>query len=260
MQDTNLTHKDYVQMAIDAGVAPLELRFFPILGCESGFPVAYRTQTVIHSVLLGDMQESYYTRVSDVRPCGLELLKHELQHLVPAIQQFAKAERNVAYFSVRCPSEFVESADLYQAVSDVLSKNPTLKPEKICLEFPASLMEKDSERARASILDMKVLKVRTALVGCATENFPLAKLLTVPTDSVILDPAATMWAGDRNKPQLLDSLVAYIRSMGIEVVAEGTPEQRKLMRRSDCFGFFESGTEGLSFEEALAQKEEDEAS
>lgn len=258
-QESAYSREDYIRMSVDSGVAPLELRFFPIVNCESGYPVAYRTVTTIHSILLGDLPEPAYLYVSDPRDCGVELLKHNIQHAIEAIRKFEKKERHLLFLSVHCPAELVESenVDLFELISGVLKKNPNLDPQKLCLEFPASVLEKETGRAHTAILDMKVLKVRTAIVGCGAEEFPIAKLLTVPPDFVILDPSATEWAGSRNKPQLLSSLVSYIKSMNIEAIAEGTDEQRRSMRGTECVGFIDREAESISFDEALAQKEGD---
>lgn len=249
------TFAEYVTMTVESGVAPLELRFYPIVAPDSGLPVAYRTATRIRSVVLGVMEEKEYTYVSDKRTIGEEVLKHNLQHAIAALKEFANAGRNVRYLSVRCPAELPGRTELYRVISGVLNKNPNLDPSKLCLEFPASVMEQDTAKTGEAMKDMKLLKVRTAIVGCGAENFPMAKLLTVTPDIVVLDGFSTGWAGSRDKPQLMTSLISYVISMGIECVAEGTEEIRRALRRSDCVGFIDREAESLSLAEAIAQKE-----
>lgn len=261
-QKLTLTHDDYVRMSIDAGVPPLELCFYPIVDCESGDALAFRTKTVIHSIVRGDMPEDSYLYVSDVRDIGAELLRHNLQHAIEALNKFDEAECPVAYLSVHCSAEIVENEniDLFTILSEILQKNPSLKPERLCLEFPATLMDRDTERAKTVLLDMKVLKVRTALIGCGAENFPAFKLLTVTPDVVILDPSVTAYASSRGKPQFLPSIVAYVKSMGIEAVAEGTAEDRRPSRRSECWGYLVQDQEPITLNEAIALTKEANAS
>ena len=256
MPDETPVFTDYVKMSVDAGVAPLELRFIPIVNPESDFPIAYRTRTQIHSVILGELPPEEYTYVSDKREVGTALLRHSLQHAVTALNAFRKAGREVAFLTVRCPAELVDNADLYAEISQVLQKNPSVDPQKLCLEFPATLMDRQTEKARTAVLDMKLLKIRTALTGCGAEEFPIAKLLTVSPDIVFLDPGATAYAGSRNKPQLLSALVSLIQAMRIDAIAEGTEAQRRAMRGTDCVGFVHTDGVSLSLDEALAQKEE----
>ncbi len=244
---------DYVKLSVDSGVQPLELKFEKIVDCESGYPVAFRTETVINSILLGRLNEKDYREVCDKLNTGIEVFKHSLQHVITALKSFDALETPVKFLSLRCPAEIVENenVDLFGLMSDVLKKNPKLDPSKVCIEFPSSLMQKNTEKARTALLDMKILKVRTMLTGCGKEEFPLSKLVTVPPDVVILDSSATEWAGSRDKPQLVPSLVAYVKAMGIDTVAEGDGEKRRALRNADCLGFIELGGEKVDLNGAL---------
>lgn len=253
MEKETLTFNDYVRLSLDSGVAPLELRFFPIVDCESGLPIAYRSSVVINSVVTGTLTEKDYASYCDNHPCGVELFKHHLQHAIAAICAFAKAQRKVDFVTVACPTEIVNAKPLFDVLSEVLSKNPDLDPQKLCLEFTPSILA-ETEKARAIVLDLKVLKVRTMLTGCGTEYFSLAKLLKVPMDSVMLHPSVTEWAGSRDKPQYVPSMITCINSLGTSVFAEGAEEKRSALRRTDCIGFLSAEAEPLTWRQALAQK------
>lgn len=257
MPENDLTREELVKMSVDAGVAPLMLRFIPVVECESGSPFAYRTRTDIRSILLGTLPEETYTYVSDRRDLAADLLMHSIQHVITAAREFREAGRKVSFFTVRCPAALAGTADLYKLISEVIRKNPSFDPSQLCLEFPPEILSVDRERAHTAFSDMKLLKVRTAVTGCGTSDFPMAGLLAVSPDLAILDETATAYAGDRNKPQLFSSLVSYIRSMGAEVIAEGEESRRKELRRSDCIGFIDKENTGLSQEEAMTQKEFD---
>lgn len=248
---------EYVSQSIDSGVKPLELRFFPIIDFEQGFPLAYRTEMLIHSIILGEMPEKTYTYVSDYRECGEELFKRTILHIIRASEKFNKKNRNVQFFTMRCPAELIGRIDFYKTLREILKENKTFNPEKLCLEFPASILSKNEEQARTAILDIKALKIKTSIIGCGEKEFPLSKMVEVTPDMVVIDPSATILAGDRNKPGLLSSMVAYIKSMGIEAIAEGEENSRKLMRGTECIGFIQTNSDSLSFKEALEQKEEE---
>ncbi len=244
---------EYVRLSVDSGIQPLTLKFEKIVDCDRGIPIAFRTETVINSILLGTLNEKDYKEVCDKLNTGVEVFKHSLQHVITALKSFDKLETPIKFLSLRCPSEIVENdeVDLYKIMSAVLEKNPKLDPDKLCIEFPSSLMDKNTERARTALLDMKILKVRTLLTGCGKEDFPLSKLITVPPDAVILDNSATEWAGSRDKPNLVSSLVAYVKSMGIDTIAEGDGEKRRALRNTDCLGFIELGGNKLDLSGAL---------
>lgn len=256
MDNEKLTFNDYVRLSLDSGVAPIELRFYPFEDCESGFPVAYRTSLIINSVIAGTLTEKDFSPYCDNHPCGVQLFRHHLQHAITAILSFAKAEKQIEFISVACPADIVNAEPLFDLMSDVLKKNPRLEPQKLCLEFSPAFLA-DTEKARAVVMDMKVLKVRTMLTGCGTEDFPLSKLLRVPADIAMLHPSVTEWAGSRDKPKLVPSLINYVNSMGAEVVAEGEEEKRPSLRNTECIGFLPVGAQPLTWREVVEQKAEE---
>ena len=109
MENETLTFNDYVRLSLDSGVAPLELKFFPIVDCESGLPVAYRTTVDINSVIAGVLTEKEYAPYCDRHAIGVELFRHHLQHAITAIFAFEKAKRDVRFLTVACPAEIVNA-------------------------------------------------------------------------------------------------------------------------------------------------------
>ena len=68
-------------------------------------------------------------------------------------------------------------------------------PEAICLEFPPALLKargtEDRLKIRKSILDMKLLKVRTMVTGIGIAEISPAMFYEVPADIFVLDPVIT---------------------------------------------------------------------
>jgi hypothetical protein len=91
---------------------------------------------------------------------------------------------------------------------------------------------------------MKLLGVKTMLVGCAGDNCPTARIVQIPVDMVMLTPSVTKWTGGRNKPQLVPTLVSYLKSMRAEVYADGVlnDDQVFLLNRFECEGYVTSAT------------------
>lgn len=247
------TFDEYVQLSVDSGVAPVTLLFKPVVDCESGRPIAFRTETLIHSVIAGTLNEAAYTHVCDKSETGIELFRHVLKRVISAIKQFKDCDPPVQFLSLRCPAEAVENpeVDLYGILSDAIKSARLRKPSMLCIEFPASLMEKQAEKARRALLDIQLLKVKTMICGCGKDEFPLSKLVSVSPYAVMLDSAATAWAGSRDKPQLIPAMVSYIKSMGVEAFAEGESEKRRELRNIDCAGFSDIGAALLTLEQAV---------
>lgn len=254
--EKELTFNQHVKLTIDSGLAPIELKYYPIVNVDGPESIAFRTSTSINSIVFGELKEDDYKHISDKRLCGIELLKHNIQHAIGAIKAFTKANKQVGFISVRCPGEIIERTSLYDLVKEVLQQNPSVDPSKLCLEFPENLLELDPEKVKYAVLDMKLLKVRTALQGVGKEEFKVSKLTSIPVDFAIIDKSASEWAGSRNKPQLFNSLLSYISAMGVESIAIGTQDNKKEIRYSDAVGFYLEGTEPITLEAAVEMAEE----
>lgn len=256
MDEQDVVFNKYVQLQLDSGLVPLEPVYYPIIVVDGVNPIAFRSSTKINSIMMGEMKEENYVRVSDNRSVGIELLKHNVQHAIAALKAFDKAHKRCDFISVRYPAGIIEIGNMYEVLKEVLLKNPSVDPSRICVEFTEDLVDKDSEKARLAVLDMKILKLRTALVGVGKEDSKVSKLVTIPVDYAMIDKEATKWAGDRNKPHLFNSLLSYIKAMGVQSIVIGKEEKKKEMRFSDAIGFMFEGIDPISLDEAVALAEE----
>lgn len=256
MDEKERKFNELVRCQINSGVKPLEPVFYPIVPVDGVEAFAFRSSTNINSIVMGGLREKDYINTSDNRPCGLELFKHNIQHAISTIKEFDKARRRADFISVRCPASILDQGSLYDTVKDVLQKNPSVDPARLCVEFTENLLEVNVEKARLAVLDMKLLRLRTALVGVGKEENKISKLVSVPVDFAIIDKEASKWAGDRNKPQLFNSLLAYIKAMGVDSIAIGNEDEKKEMHYSGTRGFMFEGTEPITLEQALKVAEE----
>ncbi|MGN1052823.1 MAG: EAL domain-containing protein, partial [Candidatus Scatosoma sp.] len=236
---------------LQSGVPPLELTYFPVVECDSGRPVAFRVQTVINSVIAGTLRQADYAHICDGRETGVELFLQSLRRAIRAFSRFQGCTPPMRFFSLRCPAEAAFGRDLYEAVAGVIKETRLADPSAICVEFPAAFIEGDPERAKRALLDLHSLKVKTMITGCGREDFPLSRLVTVQPYAVLLDKTAVAWAGSRDKPSLMTSMISYIRSMGIEAYAEGAADKRRELRRTDCAGFVDCDGVPLSLDGAV---------
>lgn len=256
MEKKEVTFNDHVRLSIESGVAPIELVYYPIIEMDGTNAIAFRSSTIVHSIMCGDLKEEDYIHVSDNRLVGIELLKHNIQHAMSSLRAFDKSHKRCDFISVRCPAQLLEKKSLYYLVKELLEANPMINPSRICIEFPENLLDIDEKLAREAVLDLKLLKVRAALQGVGKEDFKVGKLVSIPVDCAIIDKSATEWVGNRNKPQLFNSLLSYISAMGVESIATGTEEQKKEMHFSEAVGFMFEGTEPITLIEAIKMCEE----
>lgn len=254
--------RDYLKMTVESGVAPLELKYCGIYGCYSKKPVAFRTSTQVNSIILGTLTPSEYSFVTDNTDRGIKLATWSMLEAMSHINKCLSQGKDIDWISVRCPVNMATTTDMYEFVGKIIEDNKFEHPEKLCLEFSQSILFEEEAKARLSILDMKLLKVRTLMSGCASDFCPTEKLMAIPFDTVLIDPKMTVLVNDRNKDKVINSLIAYIRSMRIEVIGEGVlnDDQIRALNRADCMGYIPSvkyvgnephGSDSMSFDEAV---------
>ncbi|MBO4734552.1 MAG: EAL domain-containing protein [Clostridia bacterium] len=263
------TDAKLVKMTLDSGVAPLEIRYSQINACYRKLPVAYRAYTYINSVVEGVISPEKYSYAADETETGIRLAKYNLQAAMRAVEQFIVAGRNIEFISVRVSPRMVLDIDFYNTVKSVMDKNGFKFPEKICLEFPRTVLYEDLEKVRMAILSMKLLKVKTMMAGCGEKDSPVTPLIDLPFDYLLLSPHLTALTSSRDKGTTVLEFIAFLRGLPAAIVADGVynDDQITALSRADCFGYIpSSGYKGsvahgrlrMPLSEAIAQKEEEE--
>ena len=266
--DPEEKRRRYVDMTVNAGVPPLEARFSQINSCYRKRPVAYRMFTYINSVIEGVIPPEKYSYAAEQGESGLRLAKWNITEAIRAVRKFESYGRHVDFVTARCPAHLAVAEDLYGFVKEILDEEDFHSPEKICLEFPRTILYEDEEKVRLSVLSMKLLKVRTMMTGCGEKDCPVTSLINIPVDSVVLAPWLTVLSDDRNKGQIINAFIGFLKSLQMDVICDGiyNDEQINILNRADCYGYIpSSGYEGsvehgrlrMPLDEALIQKEDD---
>lgn len=257
---------DYVGMTISSGIVPLEMRFSQINSCYRKLPVAYRSHTYINSVTMGVISPERYSFATDGTDRGIRLAEWNIVKAMETVKKLTSLGRNIEFVTARCPAKLLSEKDMFEWMKKLMQDNDFHTPEKLCLEFPQSLLFEDEEKMRMSVLNLKLLKVKTMMSGCGANDSPITRLIAVPVDYVLLDPTMTALVDSRNNGNAILSLIGYLRSMHIDVIGEGAVNENQIqaMSRNDCFGYIPSpnfegkikhGSLVMTFEEAAAQKE-----
>ena len=237
-------YKHRILKTVGSGVLPLKLRYCQVNACDTKKPIAYRTATVVRSMSMGYITPKEYRTACETTDVGFRMAEWSVVEAMKHITRFVESGRDIQWISVHCPSKMVEQVDLYKWMKRLIKENDFRYPTKLCLEFGVSLLNRKTEPARLAVLDMKLLGVKTMLVGCAGDNCPTARIVQIPVDMVMLTPSVTKWTGSRNKPQLVPTLVSYLKSMRAEVYADGVlnDDQVFLLNRFECEGYVTSAT------------------
>ena len=268
-EEADPTLAAHVAESVTAGVAPLEMRYCQINSCYRRLPIAYRSFTYINSVIEGVLSPEKYSFASDSSDRGIRLAKWNIKEAVRALRSFEAAGRHVEFVTARCPAKLCLVDDLYEWMKNVLEEIDFHEPQKLCLEFSQSILFEDLEKVRASVLAMKLLKVKTLMTGCGEADCPVTSLLQIPVDYVLLAPHITALTDNRNKGGAVSAFLAFLRSLPVQVIGDGVmnDSQIRALSRADTFGYVPSsgyvgeaihGKLRMTLQEAVAQSEEEE--
>ncbi|MBO4693343.1 MAG: EAL domain-containing protein [Clostridia bacterium] len=259
----------FIKMTLDSGVAPIEIRFSQINSCYRKLPVAYRSYTYINSVVEGIISPEKYSYAADETETGIRLARYNIREAMKAIEKFIIAGRKIEFVSVRVPAKWVLETDFYSVIKEIINDYGFNFPDKLCLEFPRTVLFEDKEKARMAILSMKLLKVKTMMTGCGAEDCPITPLINLPFDYLCLDSFVTTLSDSRDKGTTIAALLAFLRGLPADIIADGVynDDQITALSRTDCFGYIpSSGYKGdvthgrlrMPLDEAIAQREEEE--
>ena len=254
-----------VKETVSSGIEPVTLKYISVRDCYSARPVAYRTETELFSTASGMIAEAA-GRIDGSKEVK-DFCLHNMAKAIRAIRAFGKSNRKIEWISVQGTTAFLIQDDLYSAVKSLFDEYDFQDGNKICVEFTKSILEADRERVLKGIADLKVLGVKTLISGFAADGFPTSSLLDVAVDAVVLAPEITALALDRNKPGVLSSLIRFIRSMDVAIIADGanTDDEIRELNKAECFGFipsksysgrFDITADKLDFASALVEKED----
>lgn len=260
---------DYLEMTIQSCIKPIEMRFSQINSCYRKTPVAYRSYTYINSVIEGIIPPERYSYAADETERGVRLSKWTLGEAVEAINKLTEAGRHIDFVTARVSPKLVNEVDFYGYIKEILDGCGFTHADKLCLEFPRTVLYEDEEKVRMAVLSMKLLKVKTMLSGFGEKDCPMTPLFNIPFDYVLLAPWLLPFTVDRNKHVAVETLITFLREIGCGIIADGakSDEQITVLSRTDCYGYIpspaylgevEHGRLRMPLDEAILQQEEEE--
>jgi EAL domain-containing protein (putative c-di-GMP-specific phosphodiesterase class I) len=263
------TLEKYLEMTINSCVLPLEMRFSQINGCYRKVPIAYRTFTYLNSVLEGTIPPEKYAYAADETDRGIRLSKWNIKEAIKAINSLKEFERKAEFVTCRVSPQIVREVDFYTFIKDILDECSFTDNEKLCLEFPKTVLYEDPEKTRMAVLSLKLLKVKSMISGCGDKDNPVSPLFDLPFDFVIVSPQLIAMLDNKGKQPTIEAFLNLLRTNGSDVIADGVRNDKQItiLNRADCFGYIPSpsykgeinhGLLRMSLDEATLQSDEEE--
>lgn len=224
-----------VNSTVLSGVAPLALQFVGVFDGYSECPVAYRAHTALFTTETGVLDDLSDFAEQEV---GVRLTLRNLAHGIRSMQALLDAGRSTRWIGVEASASLLLEDDVYTLLGDVLRAEHCECAERICLEFPPYVMGYDRTKVSQSFADIKALGLQIALAP-VTAEFAMSSLMDVPVDYVVLSPALTALATDRNRAGVLAAVIGLLKTMDVSVVAEGVSgdDEIRELTTVECFGF-----------------------
>lgn len=267
-EENELPKPDYVKMTISGGILPLEMRFSGIYDCYSKKAIAYFSYTYINSVLSGIIPPEKYNYSADLSLKGIELSKWNIIHAIDAIKGFNEEKRKIKFITARVSPKMLLVDDLFNYLKEIFEKEGFTEHEKLCLEIPKTVLFEDEEKVRLALLNLKLLKVKSMMTGFGEKDTPISMLMNLPFDYVTFAPWLSRKIGNVDEGSKVMALLAYIKTLGVEVIANGilSDDQISVLVREEAFGFIPStrfkGTKEftklrMTLKDAIEEEEEE---
>ncbi|MCR5694998.1 MAG: EAL domain-containing protein [Clostridia bacterium] len=257
---------DYVKITLESNIVPLEVKFSQINSCHRKTPIAYRTFTYVNSVIEGSIPPERYAYAADETDRGIRMTKWNIAYAAEALDAFEKGGRHVGFISVRVSPRIVREVDFYNYLQEMMAECGITDPEKLCLEFPRTVLYEDHENVRRAVLAMKLLKVKSMLADCGELDCPVTPLFHMPFDYLLLAGDIMTLVGDRNKTEATNAFLTFLRTLKCELIGDGAEndDQISALQRADAFGYIpspdytgevEHGPLRMTLDEAVSQSE-----
>lgn len=248
-----INRNEMLRATLESGVDPIEIRLVPINSTSTRQTFAYRTVCQLNTQSLGVLLPADYGPVAGRTVQCVNLALANITAISDIIQLAKERRIKTDFFTAVCPPRMLLRGSASKLLAEHFSEIGFSDPSRLCLEFPAQLLFEERERAAYELNALRFMGIRTALAGYGDEFCPTLRLAGYPLDYVVLDSGVSAQMAAPETLKSASALIAYIRGLGIEVIAEGARGNDLISEffRSDCVGYIPEPERLLPLTEAL---------
>lgn len=230
-----------VNETVLSGIAPVQLHYAGIYDGYTECPLAYMAHTVLFAAPVGTLEDC--RPLADDREVGIRLSLAAVVHACRTLSALEDAGRHTCWLSVEGTTSLVLAPDVYDRLTAVLAAEHCVDAGRICVQLPSTVLGLDRAAVRRGLADIKAAGVRIALAPIDADC-ALVGLMDLPVDIVVLAPALTALATDRNKAGVLAAIAGLVHTMNIAVVADGVTDDDQIRELTavECLGFVPAPT------------------
>ncbi len=234
-----MDRNELLAATLNSGIEPIEIRLIEIKSTSTRQTVAYRTECQLNTQSLGILLPADYTPVAARTVQSVNLALANITKISDILNIAKKRGHKLDYLTAACPARMLQKGSAAALLKEHFAEIGFSDHSCLCLEFPAQILFEERERVAQELNALRFMGVRTALWGYGDEFCPTQRLVGYPFDYVFLDSSVTHKMADPNLSASASALVAYVRGLGIEVVAEGAVGNDLISEfyRSDCSSY-----------------------
>lgn len=241
---------------LDSGIAPIEIKFIPVMSTSTRQTFAFRTVMQLNTQSLGVLLPADYEPVAARTVQCLNLALSNIADISDFIALAKDYGIKIDWLSAACPVRMLTKGSAAKLLDEHFSEIGFSDPSQLCLEFPSQVLFENREKAASELNALKFMGIKTVLTGYGDDYCPTLRLAGFPFDYVILDRNVTQKMAAPESAQSVSALIAYIKGLGIDVIAEGVTGNELISDffRADCRGYIPEPDKLLSMSEALPDK------
>lgn len=210
-----------VTRTLDSGVTPIALKFQPVYDTENSRPVGYRGRAYINSILYGVLTPEDYLAEADGEEIGAEFALRNIRYTLSCLDSCGTDSTSLRFVSLQCPTSLLQKDSLRGRLAHLAELAGAGTAGKICLEFGETALFAEDEAVKKALADIRVAGYQTLFRNYGGPRFPMASLVDLRPDWVLLQKETIALLEDREKASSVSAFVRFARSLGIEVVADG---------------------------------------
>lgn len=207
-----------VEETVRSGIAPCGQRYEGIFDGYSELPFAFRSSAYPFTTASGVIENAL--EKAEGTETGARLSMRGIVRAMRLVTELSSKKSNVRMIVVRVTGSMLDGEDLFSALVAAMEEEGFEETDKVCLEFPVSILEKEKSALKRAISEIKAAGFKVA-VSPIKKDFAFAALTEIKFDYVFLSPELTALAEDRSNVGVLAAIIALLHTMGVGVIAEG---------------------------------------
>ena len=216
-----------VKETLESGIKPISIDFSKVCFFEANKNI-YRSFLTVNSLDLGVLTYEQYRFVARRTKVGEALVKRHLEKLFRYIAKTYQTDKSTFCYTVPVYARLLVENTLLTILMELKALYPEVPMKKICIEISADVLYEELDGLSEKIELLRELGVKIALCEVGDRFCPAFRLAEISFDFAFLDSYTTDSLENDSMERIAGSMVRYLHSLGVTVVAPMLDTQLKI--------------------------------